>query len=168
MATGSLVSSVHGEPRSSHDIDLVVQIAPTHAPVLAQHFPPPDFYLDENSIREAITAKDGMFNLLDNSGGDKVDFWVLKPDAFDQQCFARRYLRKVAGIDVFISQPEDTIVAKLRWCEMSGFSEKQFNDVLRIFEFQHDRLDRAHIDFWARELGVTHLWERVQTEADLT
>lgn len=145
MATGSLVSSCHGEPRASHDIDLV-----------------------EVSILEAIPMKDGMFNLLDNIGGDKVDFWILKPDPFDQQCFARRHLRRIVGVDVKISQPEDTILAKLRWCEMSGFSEKQFNDVLRIYENQHARLDRGHIECWSMQLGVLHLWERTQTEADLT
>src|SRR4051794_28104169 len=59
MATGSVVSSYHGEPRSSHDIDLVVQINPSHASLLVREFPPPDFYLDEFAIREAISTKDG-------------------------------------------------------------------------------------------------------------
>ncbi|MBC8108725.1 MAG: hypothetical protein H7Z14_19230 [Anaerolineae bacterium] len=108
MATGSLVSSYQGEPRSSHDIDLVVQITPSHASILALHFPAPEYYLDEVSIREAIPIQDGMFNLLDNIGGDKIDFWILKPDPFDQQCFGRRYKRTIVGVDVYISQPEDT------------------------------------------------------------
>src|SRR5205085_3153789 len=54
MVTGSVASSLHGEPRSTHDIDLVVAIsAPETAPLL-QSFPWPDFYLDEASMREAI------------------------------------------------------------------------------------------------------------------
>jgi hypothetical protein len=168
MATGSIVSSIQGEPRASHDIDLVVQIAAGHASMLAKHFPPPDFYLDEVSIREALKTPDGMFNLLDITGGDKVDFWILKPHPFDQQRFARRYVEKVAGMELVVSQPEDTIVAKLRWVKLSGGSEKQFNDALGVYEVQHPRLDISHIDRWAAEVGVTDLWKRVQSEADLS
>src|SRR5688572_17001186 len=169
MATGSLVSSVQGEPRSTHDIDLVVQITPTDAGALRAAFPPPDFYLDEHAIRDAISqaraGHDGMFNLLDAVGGDKVDFRVLKDHPFDRERFARRYTETVAGVRVFLSQPEDTILAKLRWSAKYGPSEKQFNDALRVYEVQHDRLDIGYIERWADQLGVRELWERIKSEA---
>jgi hypothetical protein len=167
MATGSLVSSVQGEPRSTHDIDLIVQVKPSDARALVAAFPPPDFYLDEHSIRDAIAAKEGMFNLLDAVGGDKVDFWVLKDHPFDRERFARRYAETVAGVRVFMSRPEDTILAKLRWSALYGPSEKQVNDALRVYEVQHDRLDLSHIERWADELGVRELWERIKSEAEL-
>ena len=166
MATGSLVSSVQGEPRSTHDIDLVVQINPSDAPALVRAFPPPNYYLDEQSIRDAIGAKEGMFNLLDAAGGDKVDFWILKDHPFDRQRFSRRYTELVAGINLFVSRPEDTILAKLRWSAWYGPSEKQFHDALRIYEVQYGRLDEQYIDRWAAELGFTEMWERLKGEAE--
>lgn len=45
MLTGSLASSVQGEPRATHDIDLVVELRATVAQRLVEAFPPPDFYL---------------------------------------------------------------------------------------------------------------------------
>jgi hypothetical protein len=56
MVTGSIVSSSQGQPRATHDIDLVVQITPTAAQELLKAFPPPDYYLDELAVRERWRA----------------------------------------------------------------------------------------------------------------
>jgi hypothetical protein len=44
-----------------------------------------------------------MFHALDSEGGDKVDFWILKPDHFNQSKFQRRYKENAAGTEMFIS-----------------------------------------------------------------
>ena len=75
MITGSTVSSLQGEPRSTHDIDVVVGIRPAAIPALIAGFPWPRFYLPEESIGDAV-AHFGMFNVLDNDTGGKVDFWI--------------------------------------------------------------------------------------------
>jgi hypothetical protein len=56
MVTGSIASSMQGEPRSSHDIDVVVNLPASAIPRLLQSFPAPDYYLAESAIREAIQA----------------------------------------------------------------------------------------------------------------
>ena len=76
MITGSVVSSLQGEPRSTHDIDMVIAIQKSGAKKLFEAFPPPNFYLDEGSILDAINRQ-SMFNLIDVTAGDKVDFWIL-------------------------------------------------------------------------------------------
>ena len=63
MVTGSVASSLQGEPRSTHDIDLVVALPASAAKALAAAFPPPDFYLTEESILDAIRRR-SMCNLL--------------------------------------------------------------------------------------------------------
>lgn len=73
MLTGSLVSSMQGEPRASHDVDIVVNITPSSVSSLMNAFPMPQYYLSENSIVEAIKQKT-MFNLLESFTGDKIDF----------------------------------------------------------------------------------------------
>jgi len=79
--------------------------------------------------------------------------------------FARRYAEDIAGVRLFMSRPEDTILSKLRWAEMCGGSEKQLHDVLRIYEVQHDRLNIQHIETWVDRLDVRALWERVKSDA---
>jgi hypothetical protein len=164
MATGSIVSSAQGEPRATHDIDLVVVLSLRGADQLAKAFPPPDFYLDPVTVKEAIQRKD-MFNLLDITGGDKVDFWALRDDPFDRSSFSRKYAENVGGIKLVMSRPEDTILQKLRWSEMSGGSEKQFRDALRVYEVQFKLLDLNYMEHWAAILGVREIWERLKSEA---
>ena len=108
----------------------------------------------------------GQFNLLDAAGGDKVDFWILTEEPFDQSRFARRYVEEFEGQQLFVSRPEDTILMKLRWAEMSGGSEKQFGDALSVLELQRGSLDLAYLGRWAKELNVWELWRQLQDEAD--
>ena len=63
MVTGSIVSSLQGEPRATHDVDIVVNIKNSVIPELIKAFPPPQYYLDADSIKEAVEHK-SMFNLL--------------------------------------------------------------------------------------------------------
>jgi hypothetical protein len=165
MVTGSVVSSLQGEPRSTHDIDLVVDLSlPQVAPLLAE-FSAPDYYLSEASINDAIRRR-SMFNLLSVKDGDKVDFWMLKSEPFDKSRFARRQIEDVSGVQLNISTPEDTILAKLKWAQASGGSERQMNDAMRVYELQHSRLDREYLDYWARQLAVTALWEQLKSAAE--
>lgn len=166
MVTGSVVSSLQGEPRSTHDIDLVVNLYKSAIRSLLNAFPEPDYYLDEESIIEAI-ERDSMFNVIDVNSGDKVDFWMLTNDPFDQSRFARKYAEEILGLQMQISTPEDTILAKLKWANLSGGSEKQFTDALRIYEVQFVELDRDYLESWAENLQVKVLLDRLIDEADV-
>jgi hypothetical protein len=164
MLTGSYASSIQGEPRSTHDIDLVVSLTSEDADQLVAAFPDAEFYLSPPAMREAIERR-GMFNVIHMESGYKVDFWVLKDLPFDTLCFARKRAVTAWGMTLKISTPEDTILAKLRWAEQYGGSEKQFNDALRVYEIQGPLLDMAYLEEWSRRLNVSDLWERLKSEA---
>ena len=57
MVTGSVASSLQGEPRSTHGIDLVVMLQKATIKKIIEAFPPPDFYLSEASILDAIDTE---------------------------------------------------------------------------------------------------------------
>jgi hypothetical protein len=166
MITGSIASSMQGEPRSTHDIDIVVSISRSDVDRLVDAFPRPDFYVDVDSAKDAITHQ-SMFNLIDVREGDKVDFRVLTEDPFDRTRFSRRYVEEVLGERLNVSSPEDTILMKLRWASQMGGSEKQFTDALRVFEIQHGALDLEYVERWAADLGIEDLWARIQNEAEI-
>ncbi len=95
-----------------------------------------------------------------------MDFWLLTDEPFDQSRFSRRRLVDILGLRLFVSSPEDTILAKLRWAKLSGGSEKQLTDALRIYEVQSSNLDLGYLDNWAAQLGVEDLWQRLRSEAE--
>jgi hypothetical protein len=154
MLTGSLASSLQGEPRASHDIDLVIDIAPDDVARVARALSAPGIYLDEHAVRDAARRRT-MFNLIDSSSGDKADFWLLTDDSYDRERFARRVRVEALGLDLSVSTPEDTILMKLRWSARAGGSEKQVNDAFGVYGFQGDALDEVYLDKWAESLGVS-------------
>jgi hypothetical protein len=164
MVTGSIVSSIQGEPRSTHDIDIVVSIDKNNIDKLVNSFSAPDYYLDRDAVGQAVETN-GMFNVIDMKGGDKVDFWVLTDDAFDRSRFSRAIYESFFGQRMRISTPEDTILMKLKWAKMSGGSEKQYKDALRVFEVQRYRMDLNYLQDWAKRLDIELLWERLKADA---
>ena len=67
-----------------------------------------------------------------------------------------------------VSSPEDTILAKLRWAKLSGGSEKQFTDALRVYEVQFEKLDTKYMEYWAKKLDVESIWKRLKDKAETT
>lgn len=161
VTTGSIVSSIQGEPRATHDVDLVVQFEASQQKLFSTEFQSPEYYLSEAAISQAIRTQ-GMFNLLHISSGDKVDFWLLKNSDFDRSRFARRIPFEVEpGSSIWITKPEDTILQKLRWAQESGGSERQFNDALRVYEMQFQNLDQTYIEGWVKKLDIAEVWQRL-------
>ena len=58
------------------------------------------------------------------------------------------------------------ILAKLRWAKLSGGSEKQITDALRVFEVQYGRLDLAYLETWVNKLDVKDEWEQLKKDAN--
>ena len=166
MITGSIASSLQGEPRATHDLDVVVEIRDADVPVVLAAFPQPRFYAETKAIREAIRTG-GMFNVIDVTEGDKVDFWMLTDEPFDQSRFSRRIRERALGIEFDVSSPEDTILAKLRWSKLGGGTSKPYLDALRVYEVQNEILNHPYIDDWASRLEVLDLWDRLQRDAEI-
>lgn len=80
--TGPMASNYWGIPRTSHDLDFVVQMPSSAVPRIVQEFSS-DFYIDEATVRAAYQPPH-QFNAIDNRSALKVDFWLPKPEPFDR------------------------------------------------------------------------------------
>ena len=164
MLTGSLVSSLYGEPRATHGFDIVVALDADAVPALHGSLSGLDGYVDADGMRRAL--RDGtMFNYIDHGTGLKVGFRMPRPDPYDRACFARRRTEALFGRAGSVASPEDLILSKLRWSLRSGGSVKQFTDALRVLEVQGPALDLAYVERWAGPLGVRFEWDRLRREA---
>ena len=80
MVTGSIASSLQGEPRSTHDIDFVISLKEQAVSKMVEAFPPSEFYLDRDAIIDAI-EHNGSFNLEVQFGVLDINYlkgWVQK------------------------------------------------------------------------------------------
>jgi hypothetical protein len=92
--------------------------------------------------------------------------YMLTDEPFDRSRFARRIQANTQGTTIWVSSLEDTILAKMRWAKLSGGSEKQFGDALRIYEVQHRALDMAYLGEWVEKLELTEIWAKLQGVAE--
>src|SRR5438067_1760633 len=81
MVTGSCAGTIHGYMRSTHDVDLVVDMSEKDVIPFLAAFPAPEFFVQESAVRDAIRRR-SMFNLLHEATGDKADFWMRSDQQF--------------------------------------------------------------------------------------
>jgi len=150
--TGAMASNYWGIPRTTHDLDFVVQLPIESIPKLLHEFRD-DFYLDEHAVRAAL-APPYQFNAVDQRSALKIDFWTLRSDPFEMSMFQRRLGVDLLGERAWLATAEDVILHKLYWDSITP-SERQVSDVAGIVAVQSDSLDRAYLQKWATELGVS-------------
>jgi hypothetical protein len=163
MLAGSFASTHHGSPRTTNDIDLVIDPSREALERFVGELDRGRFYVSVEAAREAFGAR-SQFNVVLLDSGWKADLILRRDRAFSRAEFERREPAEIAGVQVFVATAEDTIVAKLEWAR-AGESERQLRDVVGILEVSLDRLDRSYIERWIDELDLRALWLRAQAEA---
>jgi hypothetical protein len=160
MITGSFASAHYGAPRSTQDIDIVIDATPDQLRAFIQSLPPDDYYADLEAALKAHCAK-SMFNVLDVSAGWKIDLIIRKARDFSLEEFRRRQEVDLDGIPLFVVSAEDIVIAKLEWSKASR-SQRQIEDIAAILLARRDALDFAYITKWTRELGLEREWSDVR------
>jgi hypothetical protein len=169
MVGGSLASSVHGIPRATQDIDIVADIQPVQVDSLVKAFES-EFYIDADMVQDAIKYS-SSFNIIYLETMFKVDIFVLKNDLASQNEMNRRQPYQAAEYSqtaFFVSSAEDIIIQKLNWFQLGGgTSERQWNDILGVFQVQKETLDYSYLQKGAKLKGVAELLEQVIKEAGI-
>jgi hypothetical protein len=163
MISGSVCSSLHGEPRATMDIDLIIDPASAQLETFIQSLGE-GFYVSKESALEAFQHR-SMFNVIDHKAGWKADFIIRKERPFSLEEFGRRFPARILGIEVFVVSPEDAILSKLEWSK-KGDSERHFRDALGVAVVQWDNLDKEYLNKWARMLSVTKLLRSLMKKAE--
>jgi hypothetical protein len=152
MVTGSIASSVHGVPRATQDIDVVIEPTREQLLELMQRFTEPIYDADVDDALDAFGRR-SMFSIIDRRGIWKVDFIFRKPRPFSKREFDRRRRIEVLDVSVYAATPEDVLLAKLEWAKL-GESERQIRDAAGIIEIQGENLDKAYVERWAAALDI--------------
>jgi hypothetical protein len=156
MLTGSLASAVHGTPRATQDIDVVIAPDRTSLERLLEQFPEQQYYVSREAALEAYERRE-LFNVIDVETGWKIDFILRKNRPFSEAEFDRRTLTDALGLQFYVASAEDTLIAKLEWAKM-GESERQLRDAAGIMRTQGRDLDLSYVETWVNELELKSQW----------
>jgi hypothetical protein len=173
MVGGGVALSAWATPRTTHDLDIVVNLPEERIDEFCSYFPADRYYIDADDMRTAFKHRDqlslGMYSFVDMESYLKVDLFPLRSDDPAQQAaLSRRVTTEILqGLPASVYAPDDLLVQKLRWYAASG-SERQFRDCLNLALTDLKRpsplIHWDYVEDWATQLGpqVQQAWETVK------
>lgn len=161
MVAGGFAAIFYGEPRLTVDIDIVVDIKSINIKPLLEAFPFPDYYLSEETMRDAIRRR-FPFNIIQIATAAKVDLIPLPDDVFSRVAFSRRQkmVFNQAGAEADFISAEDIVLAKLFAFEQTG-SDKHLRDVKGVLVTQWGHLNLELIRRAAERRNLLQQFEQL-------
>jgi hypothetical protein len=162
MISGSVAAMLFGEPRMTHDVDLVVFLDDAAITRLPTAFAAPDFYLPPQDVItvEARREHRGHFNVIHVPSGLKADFYLANRDPLHHWAIERARTFSFGAGTITVAPPEYVILRKLEY-HREGGSEKHLRDIRSMLELAADQLDRVALLDWIQRLGLSREWMKV-------
>lgn len=167
LVGGSVASSVHGEPRSTNDVDIVADLRSEHVGPFLDSLGGA-YYASRPAVEQAVRSG-SSFNVIHMDTAVKVDVFVVGGDPFEEERLKRRARVEFSagGMgSLYVDCAEYSVLRKLEWFRRGGeVSDRQWRDVVAILRVQGARLDPQRLETWAEPLGVSDLLEQARREA---
>ncbi len=159
FVTGSVASLTYGEPRLTHDVDLVLELTDRDAVRIEAAFPADEFYCPpEEVIRiETRRPRRGHFNLIHHATGFKADVYLRSRDALHDWAFEHRRRVGTGPDATWFAPPEYVIVRKLEYYREGG-SQKHLTDIQGMLDVLGEDMDYDNLQRWVSVIGLTDLW----------
>jgi hypothetical protein len=165
--SGGVAASLHGEPRSTRDLDLVIEIQQSQIDLLVATLEAAGYYCPAGAVEGLKQGREQMLNITHTETIANADLYISDVSPFSVSQMVRRQLIDLDGIPKFwVASAEDTILQKLRWGS-STQSEKQWRDVLGILKLQAESLDYTYLTQWAQRLDLVDALSQAFTEASV-
>ncbi|MEE4312287.1 MAG: hypothetical protein V2J62_10520 [candidate division KSB1 bacterium] len=168
MIGGAIASWAWGEPRSTMDVDLVVDIpiesinGLSHELKLRDMLVPAEIILD-NILENRV---DHPINAIHIYSGFKADLYPFRVgDELRASALARKRLADLGPElgEVYLHSPEDLVIYKL-WCFSLSRQTKHLRDMTAILHSQGEDLDYQYIKQWVGNKGLDILWDEFLKE----
>jgi len=159
MVSGSVAAMLFGEPRLTHDVDLVAALDADAISRLGSAFRAPDFYVPpvDVMILESRRETRGHFNVIHVASGLKADVYPANRDPLHAWAIARTLRITVGGLTVSVAPPEYVILRKLEYYREGG-SEKHLRDIRGMLAASSTAIDHAALVDWLARLGLEPQW----------
>ncbi len=156
---GGVSSSLLGRPRSTFDVDVVVDVQPEDARGLTAAFARRGFRVSPRDIVDALRER-GHFSVFDTRSEYRIACAGVYSD-LQRWTLEDRHRIRVGRSVVYVDAPENLIVAKL----LFG-SEQDIADAEAVYARQRGRLDPRRIAVRAKALGVGRSWAALRQRVD--
>jgi hypothetical protein len=160
MLVGSFASNYYGVPRSTQDVDFVVELAGKPMRAVVERLGP-EFQLDPQVTFETITGTRRYVVRIAGTGF-RIEFFLRSEDEHDGARFGRRCRAALLGRQVSLPTAEDVIITKLRWSR-GGKRAKDVDDARNVMAVQGARIDWDYVASWCDRHGTRDLLESIRS-----
>jgi hypothetical protein len=162
LVTGSVAATLYGEPRATHDVDLVVELSAAHRDALPEIFSIEEFYLPPPEVirQESERENRGHFNIIHHASGLKADVYLVGADELHAWAFQNARHYSVGGVEVHVAPPEYVITRKLEFYREGG-SQKHLRDIRSMLAISSELIDLQTLEGWVRTRGLQVEWSDV-------
>lgn len=163
MVTGSVAGMIYGEPRITHDIDLVLQLRAEDVSDFISLFPADRFYCPPEKVIKTELASQirGHFNIIHNKTGFKADIYPTGEDELHKWAMDRRQKVEFEKSDIWLAPPEYVIVRKLEYYK-EGKSTKHLCDIKRMLEISGDNINTQELKRKIEERNLSEEWAKLK------
>jgi hypothetical protein len=163
MVTGAAAAIVYGEPRFTHDLDVVLELCLKDLESFIKMFPLESFYCPPDEIlrQEVALPQKGHFNLIHHETGFKADIYLYGKDPLHHWAMALRRSIDFKGEKLWVAPPEYVIVRKLQYYQEGG-SEKHLTDIIAMLEISKESIDMTLLEKKISENKLNEVWKNLK------
>lgn len=160
--TGSVAAITYGDPRLTHDIDLVINLNESEIEKFIRAFPSDLFYCPPvEVIKTELNRKSrGHFNLIHHDSGFKADIYLTGDEELHQWAMKNSREIQLEGTTIFIAPPEYVIIKKLEFYK-EGRQQKHLTDIEGILANSKDLIDFEFLNKSIAERGLNDYWSKL-------
>jgi hypothetical protein len=163
MITGGIASVIYGEPRLTHDVDIVLEMERGKESGIVDAFPADEFYCAPIEIIrvEASRSHRGHFNIIHHDTGFKADIYLKGTDQLHEWALSERRKLKIEGEPIWVAPPEYVILRKLEYYREGG-GDKHIRDIEGMIELSRDTIRLDQLNEMIERYGLVKEWKEVK------
>ena len=163
---GAMATWAWSEPRSTLDLDLVVDIPIESVRLLSHELEQRRMLVPVDIILDAMVDDRGdlPLNIIHLDSGFKADLYLLRDNDELRQSAMQRRIQVNFGPpigEVYIHSPEDLIIYKTWYFSLSG-QTKHVRDIAGLLNALGDEIDFAYITHWVERRGLQTTWQKLR------
>lgn len=160
FVTGSVASIVYGEPRLTHDIDLVIFLLENEVQKFVNAFPIEEFYSPPDEIIRTELKREvrGHFNLIHHETGFKADIYFAGKEELQLWALKNKQQIDFSGITINVAPPEYVIIKKLDFYK-EGKAQKHLTDIQGILANSKDIINFVLLNDMISKMGLKDIWD---------
>jgi hypothetical protein len=161
MITGSVASILYGEPRLTHDIDLILHVNANELEQIPKIFPANTYYVPPVEVlrTELSRTYGARFNLIHHDSGTKADFYFATGDFLHQWGISKKRRVDIGNNHaVWLAPPEYVIIRKLQYFR-EGESQKHLRDIAGMIAASAPLIDKTVLFDFLEKMHLKSIWD---------